>query len=60
MTKINHIEDADLRTLRNILHRLYDDRALSDHDRRDLANLMWLILSRIETAEVEVKEPEHG
>lgn len=58
--RINHIEDADIRTLRQILARLYDATRLSDGDRRDLAHIMHLILDRIETAEAEVKEPEHG
>ena len=54
--RINHLDDADLATLRNILHRLYDARPLSDHDRRDMANLMRLILGRVETADVELME----
>ena len=59
MAKINHIEDADLQTLRNILLRLYDATRLPDDERRDMANLMWLVLGRIETADVDV-EHEHG
>jgi hypothetical protein len=58
--RINHVEDADIATLRNILVRLYDATRLSDDERRDLATIMHLILDRIETADVEVKEPEHG
>jgi hypothetical protein len=60
MIKINHIEDADVATLRKINERLYDATILKDGDRRDLANLMRLILGRIEIAEVEVKEREDG
>jgi hypothetical protein len=57
---VNHIDDADIATLRNILHRLYDATRIPDGERRDLATIMHLILDRIVTAEVEVKEPEHG
>ena len=58
--RLNHIEDADLQTLRNILLRLGPTPTrLPDDERRDMANLMWLVLGRIETADVEV-EHEHG
>jgi hypothetical protein len=61
VTRINHLDDADLKTLRNIMHRLYDDGiSLTRGDRRDLAHVMLLILDRVETAEAEIKEPEHG
>ena len=60
MMKVNHLEDADLETLRKIMQRLYDGTVLPDGDRRDLANLMWLILGRIETANVEVVETQNG
>jgi len=58
--RFNHIDDADLTTLRNINGRLYDAVALKDGDRRDLANLMRLILNRVEAVYLDVKEPEHG
>ena len=60
MTKINHIEDADIATLRRINERLFDATILKDGDRRDLANLMWLILERIVTGEVDLKETQDG
>jgi hypothetical protein len=58
--RVNHLEDADLETLRKIMQRLYDGTVLPDGDRRDLANLMWLILGRVETAEVDLKEHQDG
>ena len=60
--KINHIDDADLKTLRNITHRLYNDDGKHPNfdERREMAYLMWLILGRIETAEVELKEHQDG
>jgi hypothetical protein len=58
--RLNHIDDADLTTLRNINGRLYDAVALTDPDRRELAKLMRLILNRVEAVYIEVKEPEHG
>lgn len=58
--KVNHIEDADLKTLRNIMHRLYDAIRLTADERRDLAQVMDLILDRVETAEVDLKEHQDG
>ena len=60
--KINHIDDRDLATLRNINKRLYDDKPLVGEERRDQAHLMWLILGRVESFYLpdEKKEHEHG
>ena len=58
--KVNHIDDADFKTLRSIALRLYDAVRLLDDERRDLANLMWLILSRVETADVQIEEHADG
>jgi hypothetical protein len=58
--KINHIDDADVANLRMILRRMYDTPQMRDDERRDLANLLWLVIGRIETAEVEIKEHEDG
>lgn len=59
---VNHIETADLKTLREIQRRLYNDDGKHPNfdERRDMAHLMWLILDRVETAEVELKEREDG
>jgi hypothetical protein len=58
MTRVNHIDDADLATLRNILLRLYDATTLSADERRDVAHILYLILDRIETADVKVEHED--
>ena len=58
--RLNHIDDADLTTLRNINGRLYDAVALTDGDRRELAKLMRLILNRVEAVYIEGKEHADG
>jgi hypothetical protein len=51
--KINHIDDEDLERLRQINKRLYGDgRPLAPDERRDLANLMRVILDHVETVDV--------
>lgn len=42
------VEADDFAKLRAINKRLFDDRALSSDQRRDLANLMFVILDRAE------------
>ena len=42
------VEVDDFEKLRAINKRLYDDRALSSDQRRDLANLMFVLLARVE------------
>jgi hypothetical protein len=51
--KINHIDDEDLEKLRHINKRLYGDgQALTPDERRDLANLMRVVLDQVETVDL--------
>lgn len=54
----NHIESADIATLKSIADRLGNGMRMDDNERRNVSHLMWLILTRIE--HVEVKEHEDG
>lgn len=58
--KLNHIEDADMKTLRSIANQLGNGYRMGEIERRNISNLIFLILDRIVPMTVDEDEMHAG